>query len=157
MSPAKIHNVDLHEGDWGKPGTVICWSYVHDQLFVTLPYEKRSDSCLHLGDLSSPASKFDNVEGVSKIAKEVIEAIDDVKLSTTFKVIEGDITTEYKNFILIVQATPKGDGSCVVNWTLEYEKLNENIPDPHTLLEFCIQCSKDIEDHHLTQLPVAQA
>jgi len=29
MSPAKIQNVDLHEGEWGKPGTVICWSYVH--------------------------------------------------------------------------------------------------------------------------------
>jgi hypothetical protein len=25
------------------------------------------------------------------------------------------------------------------------------------LLEFCIHCSKDIEDHHLTQLPTAQA
>ncbi|KAF9674002.1 hypothetical protein SADUNF_Sadunf10G0082500 [Salix dunnii] len=29
MSPAKVQNVDLHEGDWGKPGTVISWSYVH--------------------------------------------------------------------------------------------------------------------------------
>jgi hypothetical protein len=34
------------------------------------------------------------IDGVVKTAKEVIEAIDDEKLSTTFKVIEGDITTE---------------------------------------------------------------
>ncbi|KAG6759527.1 hypothetical protein POTOM_036008 [Populus tomentosa] len=126
MSPAKIQNVDLHEGEWGKPGTVICWSYVHD--------------------------------GVAKTAKEVIEAIDDEKLSTTFKVIEGDmITTEYKSFTAIVQATPKGEGSCLAHWTFEYEKLNENVPDPQTLLQFWIHCLKDIEDHHRTQLPAAQA
>ena len=34
------------------------------------------------------------IDGVAKTAKEVIEAIDDEKLSTTFKVIEGDVTTE---------------------------------------------------------------
>ncbi|KAF9674003.1 hypothetical protein SADUNF_Sadunf10G0082600 [Salix dunnii] len=125
MSPAKVKNVDLHEGDWGKPGTVISWSYVHD--------------------------------GVPKIAKEVIEAIDDAKLSTTFKVIGGDITTEFKELKFIVQATPKGEGSCLVHWTSEYEKLNENVPDPHALLELCIHISKDIEEHHLTQKPTAQA
>ncbi|KAJ6312688.1 hypothetical protein OIU77_014249 [Salix suchowensis] len=125
MSPAKVQNVDLHEGDWGKPGTVISWSYVHD--------------------------------GVAKISKQVIEAIDDVKLSTTFKVIGGDITTEFKNFKIIVHATPKGEGSCLVHWTLEYEKLNENVPDPRTLLELLIHISKDIEEHHLTQKPTAQA
>ncbi|KAG5236791.1 Csf-2 family protein [Salix suchowensis] len=115
MSPAKIQNVDLHEGDWGKPGTVITWSYVHD--------------------------------GVAKIAKEVIEAIDDAKLSTTFKVIGGDITTDHS----------QGEGSCLAHWTLEYEKLNENVPDPHTLLEFCIHVSKDVEEHHLAQQPTAPA
>jgi len=98
------------------------------------------------------------IDGVAKTAKEVIEAIDDEKLSTTFKVIEGDmITTEYKNFIAVVQATPKGEGSCLAHFTFEYEKLNENVPDPQTLLEFWIHCLKDIEDHHLTQLPTAQA
>ena len=98
------------------------------------------------------------IDGVAKTAKEVIEAIDDEKLSTTFKVIEGDmITTEYKSFTAIVQATPKGEGSCLSHWTFEYEKLNENVPDPQTLLEFWIHCLKDIEDHHRTQLPTAQA
>ncbi|KAH9621595.1 hypothetical protein KSS87_016922 [Heliosperma pusillum] len=27
MSPANIHGVDVHEGDFGKPGSVILWNY----------------------------------------------------------------------------------------------------------------------------------
>lgn len=40
---------------------------------------------------------------------EVIEAIDDVNQSATFRANEGVIKTEYKNFIIIVQATPRGE------------------------------------------------
>uniref|UniRef100_A0A199UBK5 Bet v I/Major latex protein domain-containing protein n=1 Tax=Manihot esculenta TaxID=3983 RepID=A0A199UBK5_MANES len=46
-----------------------------------------------------------------KIVKEIIEIIHDVNLSTTFKVIEGDLLKEYKSFKLIIQATPKDEGS----------------------------------------------
>jgi hypothetical protein len=66
---------------------------------------------------------------------EVIEAIDDVNQSATFRANEGVIKTEYKNFIIIVQATPRGEGSCLVHWSFEYEKLKDNIPDPRTLLD----------------------
>uniref|UniRef100_A0A2P2QA31 Uncharacterized protein MANES_15G130300 n=1 Tax=Rhizophora mucronata TaxID=61149 RepID=A0A2P2QA31_RHIMU len=119
MAPDKIHGCELHKGEWGKVGTVICWDYTHD--------------------------------GVKKVAKDVIEAIDDQKLSTTFKLVEGDLLKEYKDFKIIVQATPKPDGQgSLVHWTLEYEKLDPNDPDPTSLLEFCINTSKDIEAH-LTQ------
>ncbi|KAF7849991.1 hypothetical protein BT93_L0061 [Corymbia citriodora subsp. variegata] len=47
MSPDMVQSVDLHEGDWGKAGSIICWSFTHD--------------------------------GKTKVAKEVIEAIDDEK------------------------------------------------------------------------------
>ncbi|GLT99820.1 hypothetical protein SLE2022_172330 [Rubroshorea leprosula] len=30
VSPAKIQGVELHEGEWGKEGSIICWNYVHD-------------------------------------------------------------------------------------------------------------------------------
>ncbi|KAJ8770067.1 hypothetical protein K2173_010112 [Erythroxylum novogranatense] len=119
MSPDKIHGVDLHQGDWGKEGTVITWNYNHD--------------------------------GVKKTAKQIVEAIDDKNNSTTFRVIDGDLMKEYKDFTAIVQATPQpsGDGS-VVHWTFIYEKLNHQIPDPATLLEFAVHLSKDI-DANLTQ------
>ncbi|KAG5236800.1 Csf-2 family protein [Salix suchowensis] len=119
MSPAKVQNADLNEGDWGKPGTVISWSYM----------------------------------GFLRLVRTL--TIDDVKLSTTFKVIGGDITTEFKEFKFTVQAV--GEGSCLAHWTVEYEKLNENVPDPRAMLELFIDISKDIEEHHLTQKPTAQA
>ncbi|OAY29256.1 MLP-like protein 31 [Manihot esculenta] len=114
MSPERIQGVELHEGEWGKEGSVICWNYTHD--------------------------------GSLKIAKEIIEVIDDVNLSTTFKVIGGDLLKDYKSFKFIVQATQKGDGS-LVHWTLEYEKVHENTPAPNTLMDFVVHCSKDISAH----------
>ncbi|EEF28116.1 MLP-like protein 31 [Ricinus communis] len=116
-SPQKLQTCDLHDGEFGRKGSVICWNYVHD--------------------------------GKAKVAKELVEDIDDVNMSTTFKVIEGDILKEYKSFKFVVQATPQGEGS-TVHWILEYEKLNANIPEPTSLLEFVVDLTKDI-DAHLVQ------
>ena len=55
----------------------------------------------------------------------------------------------YKSFKFIVQATPKGEGS-LVRWTLVYEKLNVDVPDPNLMLQFAIDLTKDI-DAHLTK------
>jgi hypothetical protein len=90
----------------------------------------------------------ETVDGEAKVAKEKIVAIDDTKKSITFKVIEGDLLKEYKSFEIVVQATPKGEGS-LVHWTMEYEKLKDDIPEPNSLLQFAIDLSKDI-DAHLT-------
>ncbi|XP_037495143.1 MLP-like protein 31 isoform X1 [Jatropha curcas] len=116
-TPHNIKGCELHDGEFGKEGSVVFWNYVHD--------------------------------GVPKVAKEIVEKIDDVNLSTTFTVIEGDLLKEYKNFKITVKATPKGTGS-VAHWTLEYEKLNKDIPDPHSLVKFLLDVSKDI-DAHLTK------
>ncbi|KAG8634757.1 MLP-like protein 28 [Manihot esculenta] len=114
MSPQNIQGCDLHEGEWGKEGAIVCWKYFHD--------------------------------GSAKVAKQVIETIDDVNLLTVFKMIDGDLLKEYKSFKFTVQVTPKGEGG-VVRWTLEYEKLHENIRDPYSLLEFMVQFSKDVSAH----------
>uniref|UniRef100_A0A2P2N522 Bet v I/Major latex protein domain-containing protein n=1 Tax=Rhizophora mucronata TaxID=61149 RepID=A0A2P2N522_RHIMU len=114
-SPSNVHACDLHEGEWGKEGSVICWTYKHD--------------------------------GETKIAKEVVEAIDNAKLSVTLNVIEGDLLKEFKSFKATIQATPKGEGSVVVHWTLEYEKLHDQIIDPHSVLQLAVDMSKDIDSH----------
>lgn len=80
------------------------------------------------------------------MANEIIETIDDVNMSITYKVIARDLFKEYKNFKFIVQAIPKGKGS-LVHWTLEYEKIHKNIPDLNTLIEFFIHCTNDISAH----------
>ncbi|KAJ0037676.1 hypothetical protein Pint_22314 [Pistacia integerrima] len=88
-------------------------------------------------------------DGVPETAKEIIEAIDNEKNSTTFKVIEGHLLEKYKNFHIVVQATPKGEGS-LVHWTFTYEKLHENIPQPQGIVQLALGMTKDI-DAHLTE------
>lgn len=69
--------------------------------------------------------------------------------SVTFKVIEGDLLENYKSLKLVIEVSQKDEGS-LVHWIIQYEKLNEDVVDPHTLLQFVVDVTKDI-DSHLTQ------
>ena len=60
--------------------------------------------------------------------------------------IEGDLSEKYKSFKFKMQCIPKKKGS-VVHWVLEYEKLHDNIPDSHTMLQLCVDIAKDIDAH----------
>ena len=89
-------------------------------------------------------------DGKPKVAKEVIEAIDEEKKSVCFKVIGGDILEAYKTFLITVHVDTKGEEN-LVTWTFHYQKVNQNIEDPHSLMDFCLNVTKDIENHHLTK------
>jgi hypothetical protein len=114
VSGNNIQGVELHEGEWGKLGSVIFWNYFHD--------------------------------GEHKAAKEIIEAVDEENNSITFRVIEGDLMKEYKTFLATLSVTPKESGGNV-HWILEYEKKNEQVAHPETLLEFVKEMSKDLDSH----------
>lgn len=94
-------------------------------------------------------SAFACVDGKERVAKEIIEAIDEENKSVTFKVIEGDLMEHYKEIKLTVHVDTKGEDN-LVTWTIEYEKVKDDVADPHTLMEFCLHVTKDIETHHLT-------
>ncbi|KAL1828968.1 hypothetical protein ACET3Z_007380 [Daucus carota] len=105
---------------------------------------------LHEGDWGTVGSViFWNYthDGKEKVAKEIIESIDEEKKSVKFKVVEGDLLELYKSFSLTCHVDTDGEKN-LVTWTLEYEKLNESVEDPHTLMEFCLHVTKDIEAHH---------
>ncbi|KAK8655665.1 hypothetical protein V6N13_108237 [Hibiscus sabdariffa] len=143
----KIQGCELHEGEWGKVGTVVDWSYVHGMVYFTILFMLLSSVIINYSITSMTVC----LDGKAKKAKEVIEAIDPDKNLITFRVIEGDLMEEYKSFVLTIQVSPKSEGSgSVVHWTLEYVKLHEEIDHPETLLEFVKDVSKDI-DTHLTQ------
>ncbi|KAB1205757.1 MLP-like protein 34 [Morella rubra] len=89
-------------------------------------------------------------DGKAKVAKNKIKALDKANKSITFKATKGDILKEYKNIKIILQVTLKGKG-ILVHWILEYEKLNEDVPDPNSLLKFVLEVSKDINSHLCTQ------
>ncbi|XP_041013679.1 MLP-like protein 28 [Juglans microcarpa x Juglans regia] len=104
---------------------------------------------LHEGDWGTEGSViyWDYVhDGKAKVAKEIVEAIDEKNHSVTFKVVAGDLMEEFKSFKIVFQATPKSEGS-VVHWTFEYEKLSAEVPEPNTLLQFVLDLSKDIGSH----------
>ncbi|XP_047309676.1 kirola-like [Impatiens glandulifera] len=106
---------------------------------------------LHDGDWGSVGSIiFWNYthDGKEKVAKDIILAIDEEKKSVTFKIIEGDLLELYKTCILTVHVEPHGEIS-LVTWTIEYEKLTEDVEDPTSLLDLCIALTKDIETYHL--------
>ncbi|XP_009612232.1 kirola-like [Nicotiana tomentosiformis] len=111
MSPDKITNFTLHEGQLGNTGSVVSWKYV-------------------LG-------------GKERHAKQALH-IDDAKKSITFNFLEGYMNELYKS----MTATLTAEGNWMT-WTLVYEKLNENIPEPLDLLELAICLLKDLEPHHV--------
>ncbi|KAJ9708437.1 hypothetical protein PVL29_000465 [Vitis rotundifolia] len=112
----KVHQIDVHEGDWETPGSVKNWGYT-------------------LG-------------GTSMSLKETVESVDDENKLITFKVLDGEIMNHFKSFKSNLQVKAKDEGS-LVKWTLEYEKVNEDVPNPDAYLEFAVNVTKDIESHHL--------
>ncbi|KAL3370004.1 hypothetical protein AABB24_007168 [Solanum stoloniferum] len=88
------------------------------------------------------------IDGKEKVSKNIIEAIDEEKKLVKFKVTGGDILEEYKSCSFTVHVETKDENN-LVTWIAEYEKKNENMPDPHTYMELLLNMSKDIETHHL--------
>ncbi|KAK4487405.1 hypothetical protein RD792_005963 [Penstemon davidsonii] len=80
-------------------------------------------------------------------AKELIQAIDDEKRMIMFKVLEGNVMEEYKEFLVIFHVESKG-GIDLVTWIFKYETLNDDGEHPTSLLAYFIAITKDIENHH---------
>ncbi|XP_057769906.1 kirola-like [Salvia miltiorrhiza] len=89
-------------------------------------------------------------DGKRMTVKEVIQAIDEEKRLVQSKVVEGDIMQLYKDFFLTCHVETKGAVD-LVTWTLEYEKVKEDVEHPISLLSFFIDLTKDIETHHLAK------
>ena len=86
------------------------------------------------------------------MARERIEAVDPEKNLITLRVIEGDLMKEYKSFLATLQVTPKHGGTgSTVHWHLEYEKIGEEVAHPETLLQLCVEMSKEIDEHLLSE------
>ncbi|KAM7269671.1 hypothetical protein ACFE04_025168 [Oxalis oulophora] len=114
ISTDKIKGIELHEGEWGEPGSVLFKNYFHD--------------------------------GEHKVVKKILEAVDEANNSITYRVIEGDLMKEYKTFLISVQVSPKEVGSNA-HWTLEYEKINDEVAHPETLGKFIAEVSREVDSH----------
>lgn len=76
---------------------------------------------------------------VSSTSKERIDLVDEEKKTMSYSFIEGDILKYYKNFKATVSVTEgEGDG-CVVKYSAEFEKANQQIPDPILYRDFAVK------------------
>ncbi len=68
--------------------------------------------------------------------------------SVTLTALDGHALNIYKNYKAINQIVPKSEGDSV-KVTLEYEKLNENVPPPTKYLDFIVDVFEVIDAHLL--------
>ncbi|CAA7059388.1 unnamed protein product [Microthlaspi erraticum] len=91
-------------------------------------------------------------DGEAKVAKERIEVVEPEKKLIKFRVLEGDLMKEFKSFVITIQVTPKQGGSgSIVKWHFDYEKIDEKVSHPETLLPFFAEMIKEIDEHLLSE------
>ncbi|XP_028798321.1 MLP-like protein 34 isoform X1 [Neltuma alba] len=90
-------------------------------------------------------SHYTLLDGTAQVAKLVVESINLVDLSMTFRVIEGDLLDVYNSFMVYLKLTPNLLSGSVLHWTFEYEKPSSDTADPTSLMETAIQVSKDVD------------
>ncbi|VVA94859.1 unnamed protein product [Arabis nemorensis] len=92
------------------------------------------------------------VDGEAKVLKQRIESIDPENNRATYRILEGDVMNKYKSFVVTFQVTPKeGEPGSIAHWHFEYEKINEEVAHPETLLQFAVEVSKEIDAHLLSE------
>ncbi|CAI8607062.1 unnamed protein product [Vicia faba] len=78
---------------------------------------------------------------------ESIEEVDEQNKKIIWKIFGGDIDKHYKAFRLILEVSDKADGTAVVKWTIEYEKINEDIDPPYGYMDYFGKNTRDIDAH----------
>lgn len=86
-------------------------------------------------------------DGKSQFLIERIEEIDEKNRKVNRKVIEGELMKHYKTLYNTIEIIETGDATCKVVFSLEYEKINEDAPEPHNVLQFSAGFFKEIACH----------
>ncbi|KAJ0237381.1 hypothetical protein HA466_0247890 [Hirschfeldia incana] len=87
------------------------------------------------------------LDGKPNVVKERIEEVDAKKNMIKMKVIEGDLTKEFKSFLITLQVTPKQGGpGGVAKLNMTYERIDENVAHPEALLQTGVKMFEDIDE-----------
>ncbi|KAK8582986.1 hypothetical protein V6N13_069752 [Hibiscus sabdariffa] len=117
-SSEKVQGCDLHDGEFGTPGVIICWRYVHDGKAKIAKQEVEKI------DHENKSITFKMLEG------DLMEEYKTFLIS------------------IQALPPPKEDGKgCIAHWTLEYEMLHEGVGHPETLRQFFIELTEDMGAH----------
>lgn len=72
------------------------------------------------------------------IVKEKVTAFDKEKRSITHEMVEGELANYYKAIAVKLDVVPKQGAAgtaSLVTWSLEFEKVNEDIPNPTAYID----------------------
>ncbi|XP_050231622.1 MLP-like protein 328 [Mercurialis annua] len=84
------------------------------------------------------------IDGRKEVFKQKL-TVDDEKKQVIMIGVGGDLLNMYKVYNIVWELTPKPQGSST-KITVEYEKLNETVPAPHSYLDFLVQITKDMDE-----------
>ncbi|XP_057428193.1 kirola-like [Lotus japonicus] len=87
------------------------------------------------------------VDGKVITCLERIEAIDEQNKTNKYTLFGGDVSSHYKKFTLIFQVIENNDGHDAVKWTVEYEKLREDIEPPNGYMDYFNKLTRDVDAH----------
>ena len=87
-------------------------------------------------------------DGEVHTSYDSLKEVDEENKKNTWKLFGGDIGKHYKVFKLTLQVTDKADdGTAVAKWTVEYEKINEDIDPPNGWMDCLTKCTRDVDAH----------
>ncbi|XP_039054753.1 kirola-like [Hibiscus syriacus] len=84
----------------------------------------------------------------SQVVKEILEDADEENKRMVFRLVEGDLLRSYDNWRNILNIRPTGEGT-LVKWTMEFEKQNQDIPDPVEYAASLIALTQNIDAYFL--------
>ena len=82
-------------------------------------------------------------------AKEKVELADDENMVVSYSVVDGELVSFYTNFRVTVQVTPSADAGAVVNWTMNFDKANDQVPDPDVIKDTADKTFHDLDEYLL--------
>lgn len=87
------------------------------------------------------------------VCKDKIVAVDEMNKSVTFDIVEGEITKYFRSYkatiqILVDQSeVGKKKKKNMVKWSVEYEKMSEEVPDPTAQVEFLVNMAMEVDNY----------
>ncbi|KAI3882770.1 hypothetical protein MKX03_015980 [Papaver bracteatum] len=125
-APQNIHNVQILSGEGEiRLGSVSVWDYVLD---------------------NKPS-------GVRTKTKTT--AMDHQNMSVTFTVLDGYLSDDYTSFsnTLTITTPTQRDGNynCLVKWSVQFQKANENVADPTYFMKMHEDFTKEMDANFLKE------
>ncbi|KAI3977012.1 hypothetical protein MKX01_008870 [Papaver californicum] len=88
-----------------------------------------------------------NAGGKEMGAKDRLKMFDKEKRSLTYELLDGELKNYYKALTAKLNVVPKQGAAGIaslVTWSLEFEKVNEDIPDPTAYIDALKRATKEL-------------